>query len=75
MPIVPIAIIAIAALLGLGVTAYMKKKPHENRSEISQPPHAHPRMGRLRFKASLWQGRLFQPIFFLLSPRKSGIIK
>ena len=26
MPIVPIAIIAIAALLGLGVTAYMKKK-------------------------------------------------
>ena len=28
MPIVPIAIIAIAALLGLGVTAYMKKKQH-----------------------------------------------
>lgn len=44
-------------------------------SSAKTAPHAHLRMGRLRFKASLWQGRLFQPIFFLLSPRKSGIIK
>ena len=57
-----------------GVYTTLTKELYDKAAN-GQKPHAHPRMGRLRFKASLWQGRLFQPIFFLLSPHKSGIIK